>query len=408
MQVAQASVAQELSDVVAQAFGSDRGLVCFANDFNGDPTSKHHIMRTYAAETPVVWVEASGMRRPQLRQAHDLRRIAGRLRRSVNTAGRAAGNLQVISPLSIPLPGNGLANAVNARIYRAAVKRALEAQHRTARPPLVWVYNPVVAPYLDSIPHSGVVYHCVDRWWEFSEYDTTVMRACHEDLCGRAQVVFASSSELLNDCLPHNSNSHLIPHGVQWEHFAAAAHGDLQVPSDVADIQGPVLGFFGLIHDWVDQDLLCSIARALPDTTLVLIGNARVDVSRLQAMPNIRLLGQRRFSELPAYCVAFDVALIPFVFNDLTAAVNPIKLREYLSAGLPVVASALPDVVAIDDNPNLATARNSAEFVDRITRFLKTRHENRAARYEAAALLHEHSWTSRCVQMAELVAKAGA
>lgn len=376
-------------------------IVCFANDWRGDPTSKHHIMRTYAEHTDVVWVESAGMRRPQLSRATDIRRIGARLRRSFGGLKREQERLSVLSPLSLPLPGNDLAGAVNASLYQWSVRSTLD-RLGLSRDPLLWVYTPTVAPYLGRMRRSGLVYHCVDRWWAFADYDTEVMRRCHADLCRRADVVFASAGELLEDCLQFTSNAHLVRHGVEWDHFAQAALSPPEPPADIADITGPILGFFGLIHEWIDQEMLCSLADAIPEATLVLIGKVQIDVSRLERKANIRLLGQKPYSELPAYSGAFDVGLIPFEINELTMAVNPIKLREYLSAGMPVVATALPEIELLTSNPMLRTARTSEEFIAATRSFL---HEaiDGEARKRAAISMAAESWPGRCAEMARLV-----
>ncbi|MBX6364610.1 MAG: glycosyltransferase [Gemmatimonadetes bacterium] len=379
-------------------------IVCFANDWRGDPTSKHHIMRTYAEETDVLWVESSGMRRPQLSKTTDLRRMWSRVRRAAGGLREVHPRLHVLSPLSIPLPGSDWARRANAAAYRFSIRGALR-RLRLDRPPLLWVYTPTVVPYLAGLPRAGLVYHCVDRWWAFADYDAAVMRACHEALCRQASVVFASSQELLEDCLAFTPNAHLIRHGVEWAHFARAATEELPRPADIADIAGPVLGFFGLIHEWIDQHLLARLADAFPDATLVLIGKVQADTQILARKPNIRFLGQKPYAELPAYAAAFDVALIPFVMNELTAAVNPIKLREYLSAGLPVVATALPEIRLLADNPMVRIAADGDAFIAGVRAFLDAR-PSRAAREAAALAMASESWPGRCARMIRLAREA--
>jgi len=379
-------------------------IVCFAGDYYGDPTSKHHIMRHLAAYTPVLWVEAAGLRRPKLVNPLDLRRLVDLVRRSAAGVRRdGVSGLHVVTPLGIPVPRRRLAARVNSWLYRRTVQRGLRRLN-SARAPLLWVYAPNAAPYIGSLPRAGLVYHCVDRWWAFSNHDAAVMRDYHAQLCRAADVVFASAAELLTDCQRYTDRAYLIRHGVDWEHFARAALAPPPRPADIADVTGPVIGFFGLIHEWVDQDLLCRVAAAFPAATLVLIGRVRVDVSRLRQMPNIRLLGQRPYTDLPAYAAAFDVALVPFVFNELTAAVNPIKLREYLSAGVPVVATALPEVVALSGPTMLHPARTADEFIAAIGRVLASGREP-AARVAAARELAPESWAGRCAEMAALVAR---
>jgi glycosyltransferase involved in cell wall biosynthesis len=373
-------------------------IVCFANDWRGDPTSKHHVMRTYAAHTDVLWVESAGMRRPQLTSGHDLGRIWKKLRTATGGLRREEERLHVLSPLSLPLPGNPLAARLNRSIYRASVGSALR---RTGmrRDPLLWVYTPSVAPYLSGMRRSGLVYHCVDRWWAFSDYDSDVMRACHVQLCREADVVFASAAELLDDCLEHTPNAYLLRHGVEWAHFARAALEPPARPAELADVDGPILGFFGLIHEWVDQDLLCAIADAFPQATLALIGKVQVDAAKLRGRRNIRLLGQKPYAALPDYSAHFDVGLIPFAYNELTLAVNPIKLREYLSAGMPVVATGLPEIELLQDNPMLRTARTTEEHIAGIRAFLDAQ-PTAAQRRDAALAMTGESWLGRCAEMA--------
>ncbi|MEX2156225.1 MAG: glycosyltransferase [Gemmatimonadales bacterium] len=389
---------------IARTFAGGPPIVCFANDYRGDPTSKHHIMRLLAAHTDVLWVESAGMRRPKLSNPLDLRRIVARVRRSAAGVRReGTDRLHVVSPLSIPLPGRRAATRINRWLYRRAVQKALVGLD-LARAPLLWVYTPTVAPYLASWPRAGLVYHCVDRWWAFSDYDSAVMRDCHARLCREADVVFASAAELLNDCVRYTPRAHLVRHGVEWEHFsrAALANPPLERPADIRDIRTPIIGFVGLIHEWVDRDLLCQVAAAYPRATVVLIGRVQVDDTRLRAMPNIRLLGQRPYAELPAYAAAFAVALVPFVRNELTAAVNPIKLREYLCAGLPVVATALPEIALLQDRPRLRVAHSPAEFLAGVGEFVAAG-PGPAARRDAALAERGESWSGRCALMARLV-----
>jgi hypothetical protein len=165
-----------------------------------------------------------------------------------------------------------------------------------------------------------------------------------------------------------NPNTILVTHGVDYEHFSRAVREDLPCPPDIADIPHPRLGFFGLIRDWVDLDLLAEVARKRPDWHIVMIGDAdsTVDLAPYRALPNMHFLGRRPYADLPAYCKAFDVGLIPFKINELTKAVNPIKLREYLAAGLPVVSTPLPEVrlcdalVSLADDPATLVASTAA------------------------------------------------
>jgi glycosyltransferase involved in cell wall biosynthesis len=192
-------------------------------------------------------------------------------------------------------------------------------------------------------------------------YDARLMARVDDQCCRHADLVIATSQDLLERCLQRNPHTVLVPHGVDYAHFARA----LDQPPRPADLPaGPVVGFFGLISEWMEQDLVARTAAALPSAHVVLIGTADVPVARLQGIPNLHLLGPRAFNILPDYVAHFTVGIIPFRVDDLTRAVNPIKLREMLSAGCPVVSTALPEVERYaDGGPGVGVARDAARFV---------------------------------------------
>ncbi len=379
-------------------------VVCFANDFATDPTSKHHVMKTLGRYREVIWVEASGMRRPNLASGADLGRLWAKARKALGGLRHVADRIWVLSPAAIPLPGNPLIARLNALLYRWSIQRALR-QAGVRQPPLLWVYAPTVARYLDRIPHHGLVYHCVDRWWEFSDLDAVEMRACHEILCRQADVTFASARPLFLDCEPLARRTVLVPHGVEWDHFARAAFQTLPRPTDLPNDGRPILGFFGLIQDWVDLVLLRRLAERFPEAHVVLVGRSMIDLGPVQGVPNLHILGQKAYQELPAYCQAFSIGLIPFVLNELTDAVNPIKLREYLSAGLPVVSTALPEVVALGAVDGLAVAADHQGFLDAVASALASPRSVEGRRHASRAVATE-GWGGRCLLMAREVTAA--
>jgi glycosyltransferase involved in cell wall biosynthesis len=189
--------------------------------------------------------------------------------------------------------------------------------------------------------------------------------------CCYADLVIASSGELYELCKAKNQNTFLVGHGVNYSHFAKGLAMRDTRPSDLP--HGPVVGFFGLLSEWVDQELIVKLALALrtlhPDTpaSIVLIGTADVAIDRLKAERNIHILGPRSFAALPEYVAWFDVAIIPFVVNDLTRAVNPIKLKEMLAAGCPVVSTTLPEVARYAEGGiqtcGVTIGRDHEEFV---------------------------------------------
>ena len=376
-------------------------VVAFANDWGTDPTSKHHLMRLLAERTKVLWVEASGMRRPTVASGADWRRIVNKLRKMTGKLRPGAPGLSVLSPPSLPFPTSAIARALNARLYRRSVRKALRQMKRDA-PPLLWVYTPTVARYLDSLPSRGLVYHCVDRWWAFKDYDSDEMRRCHEILCRRADHVFVSSRELEQDCVGLTSKVSYVPHGVEWEHFHRAVNPTLPRPADLPSGTRPIVGFIGMIDEWVDQEMIRQVAAANPQADIVVIGAARVPIDALGTLPNLYVLGRKPFAELPAYLSRCDVALIPFEINDLTLAVNPIKLREYLSAGVPVVTTALPELLPFSDHEGVDVVQDRAAFVDAVTRRLADP-ADAATRARLSESMRAQGWPGRLDQMLQHV-----
>jgi glycosyltransferase involved in cell wall biosynthesis len=218
-------------------------------------------------------------------------------------------------------------------------------------------------------------------------------------MCERADLVFTTSHALWQRKRLLNPETHLALHGVDWAHFATALASDLAPAPELSDLTSPVLGFFGLVHDWIDLALLEYIAAQRPTWTLVIIGKVAVDVTRLRRFANIRWLGRRAYDELPRYCKGFSLGLIPFVVNELTRNVNPIKLREYASAGLPVVSTRLPECerypswCRVADDPAQFLAACEAALAE----------DSAALRRQRSQQMRAESWESKVRQLGEAV-----
>jgi glycosyltransferase involved in cell wall biosynthesis len=280
------------------------------------------------------------MRRPSLVFGGDRSRIIGRLRSGMRPPVQTEfAGIWVLSPLLLPLPKYGMVRRFNGMLFAKAAR--FWSRRLGFESPTLINYSPVLGHMMYRWPWRKV-YHCVDRWDAFAMYDAGMMVRMDEMCCRSADVVIASARDLSERCRTYNANTHLIMHGVDYEHFAKAVGDSLPRPVDLPE--GKIVGFVGLLSEWVDQDLLVRLAAELRDVHIVLIGKADVGVSKLNAVSNIHILGPKPFAGLPAYIAHFDVGIIPFIVNDLTRAVNPIKLREMLAAGCPVVSTALPEV----------------------------------------------------------------
>jgi glycosyltransferase involved in cell wall biosynthesis len=370
-------------------------IVCFANDWQSDPTSKKHILSRLARHNRVLWVNSIGCRTPRV-SGRDLRRFARKGRELLRGVEPAAPNLWTLSPLAIPFHGARAARALNRLLLAAHVRHA--ARRLGFRDFITWTFVPSSAPVAGRLGERLLVYHCVDEFAQFSGVDTAAMLALEEDLARRADLVLVTAARLLDAKRRHNPHTHLVRHGVDVELFGRALDADLASAADLAGAPRPVLGFFGLLADWVDVDLLTRLARARPHWTFAFVGPVETDVAALAALPNVRLLGRRRYEELPAYCKGFDAALLPFRINELTLAANPLKLREYLAAGLPVVSSRLPEVEAL--GAAALVAASDEEWLACCERALA---EGAGPRRERAAAMRDESWDAKVEEMSALV-----
>ncbi len=193
----------------------------------------------------------------------------------------------------------------------------------------------------------------------------------------------------------------LVRHGVEHSHFARALDASTVIPDDVARLPRPIVGFHGLVAEWVDLDAMEAVAHALPHGSLVIVGDIhdadRGGLARLHARRNVHFVGRRPYEALPGYCKAFDVALLPFKKNELTENANPLKLREYLAAGLPVVSTDIPEAVAlVEHGVYLAGAPSS--FAARVIDALRDGPGPSRARSDSMA--HE-SWDAKVEEIEE-------
>jgi glycosyltransferase involved in cell wall biosynthesis len=374
------------------------GIVCFGKDWDDDPTSNTHVMRELAADRRVLWLESIGMRAPRVASSRDLRRIGSRLRQAAHAPRRVAPNLWVASPVLLPLPHSERATALNRALLRLFVRR-LARRLDLGRYEL-WTFLPNTAAYADALDPELVVYYCVDNWAASSGYDGTKLAALEQRLCRRADVVFGTSRSLVDARRSTNAETHLAAHGVDHAHFARALAPDIATASEVAALRAPVLGVVGLLDDRIDVALLDRLAGAHPEWTIALVGTVALDASRLARHANVRLLGRQPYARLPELLRGFAVGLVPFVVDDYTRAINPVKAREYLSAGLPVVGTALPELATL---PGATAAADYDDFVAAIARAV--RDDAPARRADRSAAMAGETWAHRVAALRAHVAR---
>lgn len=375
-------------------------IIALSKDWDDDPTSNHHVLRELAKTRRVVWLNSLGMRTPALSSGTDRRRIFRKLREFARRPRNVENDLWVVTPIAVPLPHSALAQRLNALLLRGQVwqlRRRLDLRDFQ-----LWTFLPNTAPYVGRLGESLSVYYCVDEFSLFGSLDRERTAAAERELLAKVDRVFAVNAALADAKRHLNPNTVESPHGVDHEHFARALDPATSLPADLAELSSPILGFYGSIDEWVDLELIAGIARRRPDWTIVLIGSVHRDVSLLDETTNVRLLGRRPHAELPAYCKGFGVGLIPYRIEERTPFVNPVKLREYLSAGLPVVSTPVDEVVRFGEFCRIASDADG--FVAAIEESLAA--DSPGARVRRSEAMRTESWAERVRKVSQLVSAA--
>jgi glycosyltransferase involved in cell wall biosynthesis len=375
-----------------------RDIVVFANDWGNDPMSKKHLVRRLAKRNRVLWVESLGNRPPRGAR-RDLRRIAMKLgafaRDLFGTLRQPEPNIWLLTPLAVPRYGDEAVDRINRVIVTATVRAAMRRLHFER--PITYTFAPSSVWAAGHLGEERLIYHCVDDFGAFDGASKAIVRY-EQELCRRADAVIACSQPLFESRSQWNPNTVLLRHGVEYAHFARALDSQLAEPADLAAIPHPRIGFHGLIAEWVDLRLLRQVADAMPEAHVVLIGQANRALRELEGAPNMHHLQRKPYEQLPAYCKGMDVAVLPFAPGPLTAASNPLKLREYLSAGLPVVATDIPEARALIP-AGLRVASDDAEFLAQIREALREPGPD-AAR---SARMAGETWDAKAEEVARIL-----
>ena len=370
-------------------------------------TNKQHTAMSLAAlGHRVLYVESLGLRPPR-KGMTDLPRIFKRLRRVVRPPRMVQQGIWVWSPLVIPGASHPLAQFLN----RVLVRGGLQLMHRwlALRNPILWTYNPLTLEVLAPTSFPKVVYHCVDRIQAQPEMPGERIELAERQLCRVSSVVFTTAPELQRSLAPLNRHTYLFGNVAEFDHFARAWQCTSLCPAELAPLPSPRLIFIGAIDAYkLDLTALTQLARKRPDWSLVLVGpigeaDPGTDIGVLRAFPNVHWLGPRPYAELPNWLAHADVALLPLQLNSYTRNMFPMKFFEYLAAGLPVVATAIPSLERFRGSALFAPP--GAEHLEAaISRALKGQGP---ALSERLALARHHTYKERTQEMLVLLNQLG-
>lgn len=330
--------------------GSCDALICFSHlRWSFVFQRPQHLMTRCAAKWPVIFFEEPFEEAPL---------VAPRLTLTQH------GNVTVAVP-HLPI---GMSDAAKADAQRVLLDQLLAA--RGIRRPLLWYYAPMSLAYSDHLPAAATVYDCMDELSNFLNPPPR-LREMEQRLLRRADVVFTGGYSLYEAKRTQHRNIFCFPSSVDADHFRQA-RGNLKEPADQKDIPHPRLGFFGVLDERLDAQLVGRLAQQHPEWQIVLIGPVvKVDPAMLPRAPNLHYLGAKTYDQLPSYLAGWDVALMPFAINAATRYISPTKTPEYLAGGKPVVSTPITDVVRHYGEQGLvAIARDAKDFAAEIDKIL--------------------------------------
>ncbi|WP_224995597.1 glycosyltransferase family 1 protein [Cesiribacter sp. SM1] len=209
---------------------------------------------------------------------------------------------------------------------------------------IFWYYTPMALGFTDHFNPVLTVYDCMDELSAF-KFAPVKLKELEKELFNRADLVFTGGQSLYEAKQKQHPSVHAFPSSIDKAHFAQARQA-LEQPSDQASIAEPRIGFFGVIDERMDLELLAAVADAKPEWQLVMVGPVvKIDPADLPQRPNLHYLGGKSYKELPVYLSGWSVAMLPFAINESTRFISPTKTPEYLSAGKPVVSTPIRDVI---------------------------------------------------------------
>lgn len=374
-------------------------LICFGGEdwwYHNRGHIDMQLIRRFARRGKVLYVNSIVMQRTNRRIRRNLLKKIIRKTKSILTGLRKTeAGFWVYSPFVPPVHSEGWCGTLNQLMLKLQVLAV--AKYLGLKKPLIWVACPTAYKTALSIRKSKLIYQKTDRYEESPNVDRTLIQYYDRKLREEADLTIYVNTALYREEAPGCKKAFYLDHGVDYELFADAA-GDSFVPQDIAHVKKPIVGYFGGLADHkVDIDLLEKAVCALPDYSFVFVGDyGQHHKQRLSCYNNVWLLGKKPYEQIPHYGKCFDVAIMPLVRNLWIQACNPIKLKEYLALGKPVVA--MSSFSEADNYIGFISCANSTEeFVSFVKQAISTDNPEKTALRRKR--VKPHTWDAKAEQI---------
>ena len=253
-------------------------------------------------------------------------------------------------------------------------------------PDVFWMENPHLCELPSIVKHNLLIYRIADEISGFEGYSSSILKK-HESAVRSSDIIITTARSLFKKHKEMNLDARVmyVPNGVDFTHFSVNYAPE---PKECKMISKPIVIYVGAIAHWFDQELVVQCAERLNNVNFIIIGPTMVDVSKMTSVENIHILGARKYNDLPPYLTNANVGIIPFKINKLTESVNPVKLYEYMAAGLPVVCTDWNEIREMQSPAMLA--RDTDEFCEYIKSSLEIKDKT-----EIISYAKNNSWENR-------------
>lgn len=384
------------SDLKKQSFD----IVCFAGCdwwYHNRGLFVPQVMSRLQKYARVLFVNSLGMRIPSLTGDRDaLQKIARKLKSISRFLKKDKNGMYVFSPISCPFHGK-VGKALNRKLLQFQMTFVMK--HLRIQNPIYYIGCPPAWEIIKDWPRKYLIYEKTDLFEEMPGANKSYIASLDQELVARANLVLYANKALWEQDRSRNPNGLLLGHGVDYERFASADSSP-HIPEDIASIPKPIVGFFGdLTEDVCDFSLIACVARQLPEVSFVFVGPISSDITMLREFDNIYFLGQKPYEQVPHYGKVFDVAMMPWKQNRWIQFCNPIKTKEYLALGKPIVSIDYPELKPFYEV--VYPARSCDEFVLQIRKaLLENSPELKKARQQR---VQNETWDNKVRQIVDSI-----
>lgn len=353
-------------------------------------------MRRLQGDFRILWVNSIGTRGMQL-NSFTVRRVVEKVKNWRRGLHQVADQMWVLDLPMLPGAGRPLVRRINGRLIAWRLNRVLRRLKMIE--PVVLSTLPYVPRMLAGVPYRALVYNVTDDYSQWPGADRDAMLEADREITARADLVLPCSRSLAAR-YQHARRCEYFPHGVDIDHFQSTGRID-EIPPELDALPRPRLGFFGLIYEKIDFELLKQVARHFSDASVVMVGPVDYCDAEFDALSNVHFVGRRAYDELPRWLAGLDVLLLPYISSDpMIQQSNPLKARECLASGKPTVSIDLPEVRLLA--PHVRIGESADEYIEQIEAALREPADSPAVAARQAAVAGD-DWNRRAARLRDWI-----